>query len=212
MNLLGMPKVLAEVTSPVNGKIRVLKSLGLGVHIQVQNLTQSGGVVNSVWRKALREVRKLNPDKIKRCLVLGLGGGGSAMLAKDLWPGVGVTGVDVDPLMVELGKKYLGLKGVEVVIADAGDFIQSAVKNSDKYDLVLVDTYLGDAFPEKFERESFLVRVKKLLSQDGVAVFNRLYWGEKRPQAMRFAARLERVFPKVKYVFPEANLVLVCYN
>lgn len=209
MNFPGVNKVLEEVESAVNGKIRVVRSLGLGTYIQVENLTQSGGVVNNVWRHSLTEAKKRKPE-VKNCLILGLGGGSAALRVKKLWPEALVTGVDVDPLMVKLGKKYLGLTGVNVVIGDASDFTIKAHKKSQKYDLILIDTYLGSSYPPKLEKDDFLIRIKRLLRGSGLAIFNRLYYAEKRSEAVKFGAKLEKVFPKVDYVYPEANLMFLC--
>jgi len=143
-------------------------------------------------------------------LVLGLGGGSAAMRGKALWPQAEVTGGDVDPLMSKLGRKYLGLTGVKVVIEDASNFTINAHRKSQKYDLILVDVYLGSNYPPEFERDDFLNRIKSLLTPNGLAVFNRLYYGEKRPAAMRFGTKLEKVFARVDYIFPEANVMFVC--
>ena len=205
------PKVLEETSSPINGKITVLKSFGFGTYIQVGDLTQSGGIVYDVWRASLGKVRKIK-HSLEKALILGLGGGTNAQIIREFWPPAQITGVDIDPVMVEMGKKYLGLKDVRTVIRDATDFTEGEVKKGNKYDLVLVDTYLGDTFPEKLESDVFLGKVKKLLEPGGVVVFNRLYYDEKRPQAMRFGAKLEKYFSEVDYVFPEANLMLLCYN
>ena len=205
------PKVLEEASSPINGKITVLKSFGFGTYIQVGDLTQSGGIVYDVWRASLGKVRKIKHD-VQHSLILGLGGGTNAQVIREFWPSAQVTGVDIDQVMVEMGKKYLGLKDVKTVIQDAFDFTADAGKDANKYDLVLVDTYLGDNYPEKFESDKFLGLIKKLINTDGIVVFNRLYYGEKRPQAMRFGTKLEKYFSKVDYVFPEANLMLLCYN
>ncbi len=205
------PKVLEETTSPVNGKITVLKSFGFGTYIQVGELTQSGGIVYEVWKESLQQVHKRKLT-IQNALILGLGGGTNAQVLREFWPKAKVSGVDIDPVMVELGKKYLGLKGVETTIQDAFEFTAEALKGTQKYDLILVDIYLGDTFPEKFESDVFVKMVKKLLLPGGMVVFNRLYYEEKRPQAMRFGAKLEKFFSKVNYVYPEANLMLLCYN
>ena len=199
-------KVLEEVDSPINGKIRVVRSLGLGTYIQVENLTQSGGLVDGFWRHSLGGIKKKKLE-VKNCLILGLGGGSAAMRVKKLWGEAEITGVDVDPLMIELGRKYLGLTGLEVVISDAGDFIKRGNK---KYDLILVDTYVGYEFPKKFEEMGFLTAVKKSLAPAGIAVFNRLYMADKRPQAVEFGEKLEKVFKKVDAVYPEANVMFIC--
>jgi spermidine synthase len=197
-------EVLAEKISPINGRIRVLRSLGLGTYIQVENLTQSGGVVAGVWKTTLKKVKRRKKE-VETCLILGLGGGSAATLVKKFWSDAKVTGVDIDPIMVSLGKKYLGLAKIKVEIGDAKEFL----RNKRTFDLILVDTYIGENFPEKFEKEDFLLSVKKSLSEEGIAVFNRLYYGEKRPLAVKFGERLDKIFGRVERIFPEANIMFL---
>lgn len=206
LDFLAGTRVVEEKDSSINGKIRVIKSLGFGTYIQVENLTQSGGVVYDVWRTTLRTVNR-QQLAINNCLILGLGGGSAALLAKKFWPKAEITGVDIDPVMVEMGKKYLGLKDVNVVIEDAMKFV---IKTKEKYDVVLIDLYIGYEVPEKFKTDKFLRLVDKLLTGRGIAVFNRLYFGEKRLEATRFGEKLKKVFTKVEYVFPEANIMFLC--
>ena len=195
-------KILEERKSKFNGDIKVLRSLGCGTYIQVNNLTQSGGVVEAIWKETLRKIRK---EKIKSVLILGLGGGTVAKLAKKYWPESEITGIEIDPMIVELGKKYLGLKNTKIIIQDAYDYIK---KNKEKYDFVIVDLYVGDEFPKKFEDEKFL----KKLTKNKLVIFNRLYFGEKRKEAVKFGNKLERIFSKVNWFYPQANLMFLCYN
>ncbi len=205
MDFLSGVKILEERSSKFNKNIKVVKSLGFGTYIQVDNLTQSGGVVYEVWRSTLRKV-KSQKLKVTSCLILGLGGGSAAKLVKKYWPEAKITGVDIDPVMVELGKKYLGMPEVNIVLGDAGKI------PNQKFDLILIDTYLGDSYPEKFEKEGFIRLVKKHLNKSGVAVFNRLYFREKRAGAVKFGGKLEKIFPKVEYFYPEANLMFICHK
>ncbi|MFH1863767.1 MAG: hypothetical protein ABIJ85_02580, partial [bacterium] len=117
-SLLSGTKILEERKSKYNGDIKVVKSLGYGTYIQVEGLTQSGGVVTDVWRTTLK---KLRTKEIKNCLILGLGGGSAAKLVRKYWPDCKIIGVDIDPVMAELGKKYLGLGQIrmEIEICDA---------------------------------------------------------------------------------------------
>lgn len=203
--------VLKEVNSPINGKISVVKSLGLGTYIQVENLTQSGGVIKGIWNTILRKILRTKQE-IRNVLVLGLGGGTVAMLSKKYWPFAKVTGVDIDPLMVKLGRKYLGLKGIKVVISDAERFLSTIKDNRLKYDLIIVDTYIGYEFPKKFEGTKFLNLVKAGLPTKGFAVFNRIYMANSRSVAIKFGENLEKVFRNVVRIYPEANLMFLCYN
>lgn len=200
-SLLSGTKILEERKSRYNGNVKVVRSLGYGTYIQVNNLTQSGGIVEAFWKETLRKIRK---EKLNNVLVLGLGGGIVAKLIGKYWPNAEITGVEIDPVMVELGKRYLGLGKVQVRvhIQDAYDF------DSKGYDLVIVDIYSGDIFPRKFENEEFL----KSLTRNKLVIFNRLYYGEKRKEAIKFGEKLERIFGKVDYFYPEANVMFVCYN
>ncbi len=184
----------------------------MGTYIQSNGLTQSGGIVESIWKQTLRRINHKS-SIINHCLILGLGGGTVAKLIRKKWSEIKITGVEIDPLMVELGKKYLGLDdwNVEIKITDAFDYLvnhQSLTIN--RYDLVIVDLYNGDRFPEKFETENYIHLVESNLAKSGVAVFNRLYYGDKRPETVKFGRKLEKIFSKVAWFYPEANLMFLC--
>src|SRR5260221_13368900 len=104
---------ITEVKSPINGKIEVCWELGWGKVIRVNGLTQSGGILFEVWQSTLRRLQKTRPE-FKNCLILGLGGGSVAKIVSKNWPNAKITGVDIDFVMVDLGKKYLGLDKIEV--------------------------------------------------------------------------------------------------
>lgn len=196
-------KILEERNSKYNGNLRVVKSFGLGNYIQSEGLTQSGGVVKGIWKQTLKKVHR-SLSNVENVLILGLGGGTVAKLIRKSWPDAKIKGVDIDPLIVELGKKYLGLddNDIDIKIQDA------AVPVSDKFDLVIVDLYQGDKFPEKFEEEKFL----KMLGKNKFVVFNRLYYKEKKVLAEEFGEKLKKVFKHVEYFYPEANMMFFCYN
>ena len=187
-------KVLEERTSKYNGKLRVVRTLGMGTYIQAEGLTQSGGIVTSIWKSTLK---KLRTEEIKNCLILGLGGGTVAKIIKKYWPEAKITGVEIDPIMIELGKKYLGLEVDKLIIEDARKF------KIGKYDLVIVDTYLGDKYVDLLSEN---------LKKSKLVIFNRLYYGDKRPEAVRFGRKLEKIFFNVEWFYPEANLMFFCYN
>ena len=144
-------KVLEERKSSFNGKIQVVKSLGFGTYIQVEGLTQSGGVVRDIWKTTLK---KLGERKmlVENCLILGLGGGSVAKLIRKKFPKTKITGVDIDSNMVELGKKYLGLGKIDmkIEIEDAYKYVEILKKKSKKFDLIIIDTYQGDKYPKEF--------------------------------------------------------------
>lgn len=198
-----------ETESIINGHIEVARDLW-GISIKVDNLTQSGNLIESIWKKSLKKTHQQNPD-YKSCLILGLGGGSTAKIVRKIWPNIKITGVDIDPVMVELGKKYLKLENqnVDIEITDAYEFIKD---NKNKYDLVLVDLYQGREVPKQFTSLQFATLINKSTSANGVAIFNRLYSGQTRSDAVKFLKILENVYNFVDPVYPLANVLFICKN
>lgn len=207
-------KILEERTSKFNGNLVVSRSLGFGTYIQSNGLTQSGGIVESIWKSTLRKFQN-SKFEMQDVLILGLGGGTVAKLIRKNWPDALITGIDIDPIMIELGKKYLGLNEINIKteITDAFEYVshQSSTINH-KFDFIIVDLYNGDKYPEKFETDAFLNFARSGLSNNGTIVFNRLYYGEKRPLAVKFGNKLKKVFSKVDWFYPEANLMFLCHK
>mgnify|MGYP001601230053 FL=1 len=192
-------KVLEERESKNNGHLKVVKTFGMGTYIQAGGLTQSGGIVESIWKSTLKQIRNKN-EEIRDILILGLGGGTLAKLLRKKYPNAKITGIEIDPIMIELGKKYLDLDkyNIDIKIQDAFKFLE---KNTKKYDLIIVDTYLGD---KVVEIAGFNPAVARTI------IFNRLYYGDKRPDTVRFGNNLEKIFKKVTWFYPEANLMFIC--
>jgi len=196
-------KVLEERESEYNGHLRVVRTFGMGNYIQAGGLTQSGGIVESIWKSTLKQINKADLQKI---LILGLGGGTLAKLLRKKYPKAKITGVEIDPVMIELGKKYLKLNdyNIDIQIVDASLYTIYDIQNTN-FDLVIVDMYSGDNFPKEFESEEFL----KKLTKFPMVIINRLYYGDKRPDTVRFGNKLEKIFKKVVWHYPEANLMFI---
>lgn len=203
-------KILEEKESKFNGHLRVVKTWGMGTYIQAEGLTQSGGIVESIWRSTLRKIQD-SRFKIRSALVLGLGGGTVAKLLRKNYPNAKITGIDIDPLIVDLGNKYLDLQKykVKTIISDASNIPNLP---NQKYDLIVVDLYNGDKFPKKFATENYIHLVRLHLSSRGIAVFNRLYYKEKKKEAEEFGKKLKKVFKKVESFRPVSNIMYICTN
>jgi spermidine synthase len=212
-DFLSGKKILEEVESPINGKLQVIQDLAWGTYIQGGGLTQSGGILEKIWKNTLKEISN-SEYQVGRILILGLGGGSLAKITRKNWPETKIIGVDIDPIMIDLGKKYLKLDEyrVDLVIDDAEKYLKSKIvnqKSKDRFDLVCVDIYVGEDFPEKFGEDKFIRMVKGSLSENGTAIFNRTYYDDKRAQAKKFGERLEKHFNSVKWYYPEANLMFI---
>ncbi len=198
--------ILEERESKYNGHLRVVRTFGMGNYIQAGGLTQSGGIVESIWKSTLKRIAVREKRIVKNILILGLGGGTLAKLLRKKYPEAKITGIEIDPIMIELGKKYLKLDdyNIDIKVAD----VNSYNLYTNRFDLVIVDMYSGDNFPKEFESEEFL----KKLSKFPTVIINRLYYGDKRPDTVRFGNRLEKIFKKVVWHYPEANLMFILRN
>lgn len=201
-------KILEEKESKFNGHLRVVKTWGMGTYIQAEGLTQSGGIVESIWKETFRKIHN-SKFIIHNSLILGLGGGTVAKLIRKNYPTAKITGIDIDPLMVDLGNKYLDLQKykVKIIISDASNLPNHP---NQKYDLIVVDLYNGDKFPKTFATKNYIHLIRTVLQSNGVVVFNRLYFKEKKAEAEKFGDRLKRVFKKVESFRPVSNIMYIC--
>ena len=215
------PKIIAEKKSPHNGLIKVYKLRGKH-SISVDNLTQSGGLLIPIWRRGLKEV-KSQKSKVKSCLILGLGGGTAAKEVAKNWPGVKITAIEIDTIMVELGKKYMGLdqiKNLKIIIGDAFKIITRRYQldalprrqASSRYDLILVDMYQGKNYPEKAKSSQFFKSLKKLLATKGMVIFNRLNWEKNDQDIADHIADLKKYFSQVTDRKILSNTLVFCSN
>lgn len=205
-------QILEEKDSPFNGKIKVVRTLE-GVRITVEGVSQSGWLVKKVWDSALKKIKK-KKGAVGEVLVLGLGGGSVARLVNKYWPNAEIIGVDIDPVMVELGKKYLGLgevNNLKIVIEDAQSWVNGAWKKR-LFDLILVDIYRGARIPEKFTTSGFIKRINGILKHGGIAAFNHLYSGTEKKEADSLGKKLHKIFPALTIVKPEANIIFIGYK
>lgn len=202
--------IVEEIESSNNGKIKVIKSIE-GTRILVGGISQSGWLVKKVWKDALKKIKKVKSEA-GSILILGLGGGSVVELVDDYWPESNKTGVDIDSVMIEMGKKYLNLgkvKNLRVVVSDAEKFTDEC---REKFDLILVDIYKGANIPKQFTTKKFMAIVCHLLKKDGVAAFNHLYSSIEKKDADEFGRKLRSVFPASTSVAPEANIIFICFS
>ena len=219
--------VVFATSSPINGKIQVVEDI-FGRRVVVEGLTQSGGQVKRVWARAIKEIRNwesLDPRtsaelgrmpsgrrlEIGNCLILGLGAGTLAQLLSQKWPKVKIAGVEIDPKIIEIGKKYFNLdkiSNLQIIIADAAKFLSTYHLLPTTYHLAFVDLYLADKVPPQCETVDFLKSLKNLLTPKGLVVFNRLYYKDHRQKTEKFLDKLEKIFQTIRKKKVGGNLLV----
>jgi len=199
------PKILEEYHSPYGGRIRLMQGWGYK-YVATGILTQSGGVVADVWRPVLQKYSQKN----KSWLILGLGAGTVAnMLAKKYSP-TSIVGVEIDPVMLDLGRRHFNLDKIpnlDVVQGDAQKLENWKTGQLVYYDYILVDLYLGDLLPSFVYSPAFL----RSLHQVGrTVVFNHLFYDDsKRAAAGKLVATVSKIFHSVQLHRSLTNLLVV---
>jgi len=204
-------QLLQQANSPFNGQIEVIRQFG-SVRIEVGGLLQSGGVLKQIWRRALKGVNlDHRPSKNFKILVLGLGGGTVIKLANQLWPQAEMVAVEIDPAMIKIARKHFGINEIKNLTIINQDVFKYCFPTN-AYNLILVDLYQGDQFPKSAESLKFLKAVKTALCSRGMVVFNRLFYGQKRPAVESFIKQLDKVFKQIKLKRVLSNLMIYCQS
>jgi spermidine synthase len=103
---------------------------------------QDTPLTGSVWDALAAPILALAPARRRRVLILGLGGGSAARLARALAPRARIVGVEIDAEVVALARRWfaLGTLGLEVVRADARRYLERC---RERFDAVLEDVFVG---------------------------------------------------------------------
>lgn len=205
------PKTIETRKSKINGEIKVVKLLGT-YRLVVGKYTQSGGLVYSIWKKALKKIKKQIKSSKPKILILGLGAGNAAEIANQYWPKAKIIGIDLDKIIIELGKKYFLLDKISnltIIQTDAIKWVTNKSKEKkEAFDIIIIDLYIGTNPPKEVSSDYFLKQIHRLLSLNGLAVFNRLTIKGQRQKTKKFKSKLETIFKTVQKVPTPANLVL----
>jgi len=142
-------------------------------------------------------------------LEIGFGGGRTSWYLHRYLPNVQVTSVELDPTVVELARKYFGIKeepNFQLVNRDGRLFLQ---ESKEHYDLILIDAYRGPFVPFHLLTKEFYQIVKEHLADGGVVAQN------VEPSTMLFDSAVKTinaVFPQLDFYRADGNIVTVAYD
>lgn len=104
--------------------------------------------------------------------ILGLAGGTAArQYAAAYGPGVQITGVEIDPAIIDVAHRYFHLDepNVHAVVGDARYWLDT---QAGQYDVVVMDAYRQPYIPFHLTTKEFFSQVRDHLRPGGVAVVN----------------------------------------
>ncbi|VDM27128.1 unnamed protein product [Toxocara canis] len=118
-------------------------------------------------------------------LIIGLGGAHMNNFLHHKFPKMNMTVAELEPTMVEVARKYFGLKEDEtqrVFVMNGLDYLQKAAKNGWKYDAIYIDA-CPTRYPleeeimcpvEVFREDSSIALMRKVLKNNGSLVIKML--------------------------------------
>jgi spermidine synthase len=155
---------------------------------------------------------KINIEKV---LVLGLGLGAiPQMLEINFEKQFEYHVVEIDEEIINLAQKYTlnELKSpIYVYEMDAEIFVDIT---EEKFDLIIIDIFIDSTVPKKFESADFLEKLKYLLYDNGIILFNRLNSDTENflSNTKYFDKVFKTEFPESKMFFVKNNIILTTRN
>lgn len=102
---------------------------------------QSFGSLHRVWQDAFTKI-ELRQRPPKSVLLLGLGGGSvPQILRKELHIAAPITAIEIDPVMIALGRSHFGLSQLADLRIIEADAVVQVHSDRQRYDLVVVDLF-----------------------------------------------------------------------
>jgi predicted membrane-bound spermidine synthase len=117
-------------------------------------------------------VAAVYPRDVRRVLMLGLGGGAIPAYLARFIPGATIDIVELDPGVIDVAKKYFGIRETRVAHLYESDARVFLNRHSEPYDVILVDAFTGSYIPFHLMTKEFYGLVRGRLAPHGVAAFN----------------------------------------
>ena len=158
---------------------------------------------------ALAAAALLHPaTRAPSLLMLGLGGGTGLRILRALLPAARLTVVEIDPGMIALGRKYMGLDALDLEILEADAFaFQKSTRR--KFDVVIDDLYLSgelDAYRPAPMNDGGIGALRRMLAPGGILAVNLITGPGHRAVQSDARAALRRAFSVVASIRPAASL------
>jgi spermidine synthase len=136
------------------------------------------------------------PDQVKRIAIIGLAAGTIARQYNTVYPGLPMDGIEIDPAIVEAGRRYMGMTmpNLHVIIQD-GRYALNRL--DEKYTMIGIDAYRVPYVPWHLTTVEFFEEVRDHLADDGVLSINVGRTGTDRRLVEAMTRTLLDVFPTV---------------
>lgn len=176
------PIKIKTIPSERSGTLEITLNNGKLV-IDSENANYSYGSLQRVLKKGLLHIGSEHLKQVHSILVLGVAGGSVIQtLRQDFKLTAKITGVEIDPEVIELANTYFQLhktSNLELISDDAFEFIKTTTNS---YDLIIVDIFNDSKMPEELFENRFWENITKKLNVNGLCLFNSMYTSNKELQ------------------------------
>lgn len=100
-------------------------------------------IAGNLWDLLLLPVFFLPPAEPKRILLLGLGGGAVVRQLQHFFPGAKIVAVELEPLHIQVAKRFFKLKNCELICDDAVRWLKGY--RGEEFDLIIDDLFSHSA-------------------------------------------------------------------
>ncbi|CAM4011127.1 spermidine synthase [Flavobacterium weaverense] len=180
-----IPIKIYEVKSALSKSIEVSWANGELV-LDSENANYSYGSLQRILRLGLKNIGYSKIVSMNHILVLGVAGGSviKTLVDEIKYKGL-ITGVEIDPEIIEVANVYFHLdkiKNLKIVIDDAFEYV---LKTKNKYDLIIVDVFQDTSMPAFLFESFFTNRICSLLNDRGFILFNTMILTENQDNRNR---------------------------
>lgn len=141
-----------------------------------------GVVANSIWYPhsvltggewdMFLVVPPLVTHPVRKVLVLGNAGGTTARALAALYPGVEIEGVELDPKVTHVARRFFALDAIPRLHVTTGDARAYLRTTSKRFDMIAIDTYRQPYIPFQVTTREFFALVRSHLTPGGVVALN----------------------------------------
>ena len=209
------PQRIAHEQGQVGAHIEVVVNNGK-LMLNADQSNYSFGGLHLIFEQLFNQV-EVGKYPIKKVLLLGLGAGSVVELLIDKHAlKCDIIGVELDKVVIDFSKKYFGIEDynrLKIVQADAFEFAEQC---TEKFDLIVIDLFIGDTVPVVFETAAFINNLKKLSNKKCFIAFNKMTDKQKhKEEFILLSEKFDEVFKgwelRKIYAYGYENSLL-CYN
>jgi hypothetical protein len=190
--------------------VRVVSAPSGGLHLKLNEGIGSQSVYHEddiftygIWDYFLAPL--LFRPESERVLIVGFAGGSVARQYLAL-SNASIIGVEIDPLVIQLGKEFFGVsesERLEVVAADGRTFM---TLNEDQFDIIVLDAFNPPTIPFHLATKEFFQLAMSRLRPGGLIAVNVPRYGEPTHVIDPVCATMESVFGPVLLVDRRPNI------